>query len=248
MSSKLILDRQNASDAVIEQVSQHLPAARDALTAVLSPYLHPGETLPDVGLLVNLVARRLAVLREQMVIADDAHEEELSDDAKPQEDRDDTAADLWAMLSETRELLKGVFGASALPALGFKGSIPEDPEDLVPFSRRVVTALRAGDLPPARVPSVVVDPNALVAPLADDLERLELALDDVDREEREAEVTLRDKQAALDRYDMGFSQCASFLVGLFSLAGDDELAQRLRPSARRPGRLSESHDPHTSEG
>lgn len=247
MSSKLIQDRQAASDAVIEQVSEHLPAAREALTTVLSPYLYPGETLPDVGLLVQLVARRLARLREHMVMADDAHEEELSDDEAPREVRDDTSADLWALLQETRELLKGVFGASALPSLGFKGSIPEDPEDLAPFSRKVVAALRSGNLPPPRVPSVVVNPAALVAPLADDLETLERALDDVDREEREAEVTLRDKQAALDRYDMGFSQCASFLVGLFTLAGDDELAQRLRPSARRPGRLSEAHDPHTSE-
>lgn len=248
MSSKLILDRQNASDAVIEAVGQHLPAATDALTAVLSPYLHPGETLPDVGLLVQLVSRRLARLREQMVIADEAHEEELSDDLAPREARDDTAADLWAMLSETRELLKGVFGASALPSLGFKGGIPEEPEDLAIFSRRVVAALRAGTLPPPRAAAVAVDPVALVAPLADDLERLDHALDDVDREAREAEATLRDKQAALDRYDAGFAQCAAFLVGLFSLAGDDELAQRLRPSARRPGRLSEAHDPHTAEG
>lgn len=247
MSSKAILDRIAAADATMDQSAAHSARAREGLAAALTPYLAPGEALPDVDLVIALVQRRLAALREHMIIADEAHEEELSDDAAPRELRDDTAADLYARLMEMRELLRSLYGASALPALGFKGHTPEDPEDLLYFTRRVVIALRQGPLPHPLGASDAPDAAALVEPLVADLDDLATALEDVDREAAEAEVTLRDKQAALDRFDDGFARCVSFLAGLFSLSGDDEMAQYLRPSARRPGRLSEPHDHPTNE-
>jgi hypothetical protein len=117
-----------------------------------------------------------------------------------------------------------------------------DPTVLLRVAERALehfrgTALRP--VPEPRTPGVVVTPAAwadLIEPAADELRA---AIDEVVRERREAEVTLRDKNAALAAYDETFEGLASLLVGTFTAAGMEELAERVRPSRARRGRTNE---------
>jgi hypothetical protein len=61
----------------------------------------------------------------------------------------------------------------------------------------------------------------------------------VEREAREAEATLVAKNAALAEYDATFSSVATVVSGLLRMGGSAELAARVRPSPRRPGRTVE---------
>jgi len=83
---------------------------------------------------------------------------------------------------------------------------------------------------------------------ADKIDKLRGALDttiaDVVREAREAQGTLADKNAAIATYDTAFSRASKVLEGIFTLAGETALADRvIRPSTRRPGQTEEQAPP-----
>ena len=59
------------------------------------------------------------------------------------------------------------------------------------------------------------------------------------REAREAEQTLTRRRTALAANDLAFSCGADLLSALFWAAGEGDLADRVRPSKRRPGRVAE---------
>ena len=54
-----------------------------------------------------------------------------------------------------------------------------------------------------------------------------------------AQATLAKKNQAVEEYDRVFTGVATSLSGLFTLAGERELAEKVRPSTRRPGQTVE---------
>ncbi len=78
------------------------------------------------------------------------------------------------------------------------------------------------------------------ADLADDLKPLREEYRDllnaIDRTQKQAEGALEIKNQAIDEYDRVFGWVTRAFESLFSLAGLEELARRIRPSVRRKGR------------
>ncbi|WP_437677433.1 hypothetical protein [Sorangium sp. So ce131] len=243
MPSRLVLDRQKRASAVIAAGETHADPIAAEVGALLSPYLRKGEQMPDVSLLAQLVARALADARDRMVTADEAHLVELSDDTTPREGRDEAAHELHDELSDLRDWLTGIYDAAALERLGLAQPPPRDPAQLERFTREVVRALSAKELPEPSRKGVRWDPDETVLRI----ERLHDALlshfMDVAREAREAEVTRLARHAAISTCDERFSRAAAFLAGLFRLAGHADLAHRVRPSTRRHGQVEADAPP-----
>lgn len=247
MPSKQVIDRQKSANAVIAAGETHAERVAADLDALLSPYLQRGEKMPDLALFTRLITRSLADVRDRMVAADEAHLGELADDGPPREARDDVATELYSELTELREWLTGLYGAAALKRLGFSEATPRDPVHLERFAGEVACALGGKDLPKPRRKGVRWDADETVARIEELREALRGHLKDVAREAREAEATLVAKTAAISAYDERFSRAATALVGVFRLAGHVDLADRVRPSSRRPGQ-TEVEAPQPSPG
>jgi len=67
-------------------------------------------------------------------------------------------------------------------------------------------------------------------------------LGDVRREEREAQVTREARNASLIGWNTSYQGVATVATGLFELAGQSALADRVRPTARRRAGLTEDAD------
>ena len=78
------------------------------------------------------------------------------------------------------------------------------------------------------------------------MKRLTEARKDVAREAREAQATGVVKAKAMSAHDAMFSVGASFISAALSLVGEHELAERTRPSSRRPGTTAAAEE--ASEG
>lgn len=86
---------------------------------------------------------------------------------------------------------------------------------------------------------------AQLASLADELASV---LVEVNEAEKQADVTRQAKNEAIAAYDRKFLRVARLAEALFHFAGLHELAERARPSTRRPGRRLADEDPETDSG
>lgn len=87
-----------------------------------------------------------------------------------------------------------------------------------------------------------VDRQGFAADLDVELRPLMKALANVAKEDREKEGTLSKKQGAMTKNDAGFTAGAGWLAASCSVAGLHDLAAKVRPSGRRPGRTAEEEE------
>lgn len=246
MASKQVTDRQKSADAVIAVGLSLAPDIGSTVTLSHTPWLQPGETMPDLALFTLLLCRSLGAAKMAMIQADQAHVTELSDDPAFREARDQATHALSSFLVETREVFMGVFGSKATSTY-FKGITPRDPVVLSRFAEEVADNLSKNPLPPPRVPGAVVDVQAILQSITSQRDALDQQLKNVGREVREAQVTLDARDAAMDAYDRVFSRVASTLCELLKLAGKPELAAKVRPSTKKPGQVEQDDDDGAGE-
>ena len=243
MPSKQVVDRTKSGDAVSAAATIHAERVAQVVGNVFSPFLEKGEKMPDVRLLSILVGRWLSKAGAQMAEADEAHIHELSDDDPARERREKAQAALSDEIVELREWMSALFGARAVRSFGFSTETPRDPTALSRFAGEVCKSLREKDFPKPKREGVTFAPAKEAAKLEKLRKELDEALAEVAREAREAQGTLAKKNTAIAGYDDTFRRGAKYLEGLFTLAAEVELAERVRPSSRRPGQTEEMAPP-----
>jgi hypothetical protein len=239
MPSKQVVDRKKSADVVAAAADVHATRVAKAVEVALSPFLEKGEQMPDVKGLSVLVGKWLSNKSAAMTTADEAHIHELSDDDPVRQARDEAQAALSDELVELREWMTGLFGARAVRSLGFSAETPRDPAALSQFAGEVCKSLKEKEFPAPKRAEVNWSPAKEATKIEQLRSKLATAIADVAREAREAQGTLANKNAALAEYDDAFRRASPFLEGLFTLAGETDLANRVRPSTRRPGQTEE---------
>ncbi len=91
------------------------------------------------------------------------------------------------------------------------------------------------DLSGSEYEGVQLDVSLLVAKVVESFPELRQAIDALARQERQSEVLLLAKNEVLDQHNKTFLWIARTVESLFSLAGLEEVAKRIRPSNRRHG-------------
>lgn len=232
-----MLNHKGSADRVrsAEQVVQVITVQGDALTAGLQQSLGAD---PGVGPLLAAVRGKLNAASEALATASAAHEAELDDDHGVRAERDARLEAVYEALVDARDGIRGAYGPATLKAMGQAGRLVRRPD-------RVATAARALL---AKAPAVLaaatpragfsVDAAAMLAPVEAALPAFEAALTAVDREVREAALTLTERNRAMEAHDAVFGNAASALSALFRLANEPELARRVRPSRRRAGEVA----------
>jgi len=252
MPSKMVTDRKKSADVVIAAARSHGSAVQATTVQALRVVLKKDEAVPDLASITEYLARSLERATEAMVSADDAHEAELRDDVAPREQRDAAAAALTEAIVEMREIGTGLLGSKALASLGLDAPTPRDPAALSRFAAQVCVALRNFDGKKfrSRVRGASFHANEWVERIDGLRSSLDRMLADVAREQREAIATQAAKDNAIEAYDDIFGRTTNLLSALFRYSGDDALAKRLRPSARRPGQIidEEPGNPAPADG
>ncbi|MBK8257766.1 MAG: hypothetical protein IPK82_34495 [Polyangiaceae bacterium] len=193
---------------------------------------------PDLAAVAVLMARLLEQRGEGMEKADAAHNAELADDAEPRNERDVAARSVYAQLVSLKQGVGAVFGEAMVGQLHLSGTLPQDAAALVRLADQTVKTLKATKFPKPTLPGVkAFDVDPWVDPLAEASKALAAALKGVTREAREANATLVEKNRSMEAFDDSFSKVTAVAVALLRFCDEEELAGRLRPSARRPGTL-----------
>jgi len=239
--SKMAANRLAVSATVTSSATVH----GAEIAALLHPVLFPkGPAKPDVtAQLLDALGGVLDRAAAEVERADLAHASELLDDEEPRQRRDAAQADLAALLLQQRDTVSALYGPGTARAYGLAEALPPQPAQLVVRARSVVKQLRENpirDKPLRR--GLVIKATDLADELDEQASRLASALADVQREAREAQLTLEAKTQAAEQWQRVYQGVTSAFYGLYLLADRRDLAERIQPTARRRAGLPEPED------
>lgn len=235
--SKMVTDRQKSS-LKLQATREQFSSVGDALASRFPLIL--GRTLVAAfTLLAGAFLDWLDRATTAMVTADLANATEKGDNRALLDARDQAAERVRHVVLDLRQVIETFFGAGALAPFGIVGRLSEDPVVLQRVGAAALAHLRVFEPPPARLKSMTFDNAEWIELLKRPVAELEKALVEVARDQRQDETAMTARNRAIAEYDLAFRATASLLVGLFIAAGREDLADRVRPSSRRPGQTAE---------
>ncbi len=256
--SKQVRNQNANGDFVVSSVDTHGDDIARQL-AVMNSGLAEDERMSEEALR-SYLSWFAAVLRAQnqsLATAEDKYVSEQADDPAVRTRRKDATAELVAATIRVRGRIESLRGAEGLATYGLEQVTPRQSIALAEHVGMAIKLLR-------QRPVQIDDPllgmfdsaevaNGLEAVLAPLLQSLQ----DTQREKRELEATLIERNRALSDWLLRYRGVAGALTGIYLLAGAEELAQRIRPTVRRvtgqepppaPGEGPEQGDEGAGEG
>ncbi len=238
MASVARVSREASAREVSNALLVHQQLVAAGVVEVLKGYLPP-EQHASIPALMAALGAVLNDAAEKMIVADVDHAAELADDAPHRAARDQAKATLRETLVALKDGLNSM-DPQSLGRFGLDITIPDHPQALLSLGNDVLGYLEDKTVawPKPLRKGLILNRPDFVNYLRAEVPPLKAALDEVAREKREAEGTLKAKDLALAHYDQVFSKVANLGWALFRLAGEDKLADRIKPSPRRPGRTA----------
>lgn len=235
--------REAAAETVAAAAEVHADRVSQAFKDRFQKFAPKKQAVPDMGVVLHILAGALRAAATDLVQKSEAHDAELSDDAAPREARDSATAELVQVMVNIRGTTETVYGRAGLKALGIDGRTPTDSKAIQEHARKFVKQLKDPGLKlPKAQDGVTIDTGVWLAKVSKPLPVLTQARKDVAREEREAEITGNAKTKAMDSFDEMFGVVATFTSSMLDLIGEDDLAGRIKPSARRRGVTAEGEE------
>ncbi len=245
--TKEVLVKCDAAVELMQWTETNGATLKQKLEEHFKPYLQQGETMPDVGLLLDLMARSIADRVENAKNADRKHSQEKDEDSETREARDEADAVAREELTFLRSSLEGAHGKEALGRTGVPSRVPPTAKQLRDVLANSLSRLDSGvKLPPPRKPNIPSwSEQALKTELQSILSPLEQALKNLSRELRESEVALTEKWQAINALHATNLNSISVLIGFAKMVGLDDLADRIRVVI--PSRPSTNNTESTTE-
>ncbi len=254
--SDVILRLLDAAKEVEESVTQHGPRIARLLEERFAPrYAHLAEGQRP-NFLATLFALRdeLAASRRKLSADEQRHIELLNQITVQSIERRDLFGSLQDAYTWLRNNFAGFLGARQAEATaGLQGPTAVGTTKLL---RQVDVAVRALSKPGLRLPTeslgaTTSDPKKIASRLGKQARRLREVWERRQRLHREAQLAMLEKNESVKRHRATLFPVCETLQGYYRLAGEDELADKIRPKIprrpRRPIQLEPAAEPEAPE-
>jgi hypothetical protein len=248
--SQEVMRRKNLCEIVLGAVRIQGRRIADSLGEILTPLLQPEEQQPDFGLMFDLYGRSLELHCRHMEDADEAHRQQTTAFDEIRNRRDELSDRLKERYLSLRATCTGVLGEKSLAPLGLDINMAQEPKAVLAQTRIVRDRLRRPGValvPERWITGSPLDPESLAQEFDDDVEALTGTLREVVDQGKSVDILLVAKQKSIEDFQGAFIPIAQALEASFRVAGEVELADRIRPTIRRLTRPSEDEQPPASE-
>ncbi len=249
--SKEVTDRMKSCLFLITALWQQGPRVAERLLELVRPHLLEGDEEPDFFAALVALARHLEASLERLVAADkrlyaaNAHLDRL------RALRDELFSRLARKMARVRLTLVNQYVAPQLFVLGLGRETARTPMALVRQTGQVELAFQGADLTQLLGEQVFAEPIDLrsqvaeLPPIAKDLRQTLKRVDEAQRKVDQAKV---DKDEDMKAHDVLYVRNARSFEDSCRMIGAGELADRVRPAERRPGRPKKEEAGEPTEG
>lgn len=175
----------------------------------------------------------LVTTNKQLAVAEQHYIMEQADAPGVRLERDDSFNALLSCAIQVRARVTDVFGPPALATYGLQEPAPRTPEPLQAYTGTVVMLLRKHPRTAVDMLGSEFDTVRAAALLEQKVIALEQSRQQVLAEKRELDAALLTRNASMTDWERTYRGVANALAGLYHLAGEAELASRIRPTERR---------------
>ena len=236
MVTRAFVNRKRSLEPLLSSARTHANNVGEACDKVLIGRLPEVDTK---AFILGMVAT-LEDQFDQYGQALKALSDELADDPPIRAKLEEKRSVHYQHLVLWRQQIEALYGSEAVRFLGFEGNTPQESRTMLAFSQSLYE--RADQLAgyAAKIDFVQLDIEAMKVKLLAFATAHQEAFDASIGEQHEADAALVKKDQLQASYDRAFQYTATMLQCFFRMAGEDELASRIRPSYRRPGQLHEA--------
>ncbi len=185
-------------------------------------------------------ARALKERLARLVAADETHYKEKAVYSALLKKRDSLTRDLTKLVVALRRIVLGEHEDPDMGQLGFEGETAREPVPLLRQADRVVEVLADGEIHDILGPPIFKDssfePKDRGNQLKKKAKKLHTVVDEIGDAKRRTEEAFLAKEEAAKEYDQLFLRAGRIFEDSCRLVGRDALADRIRPSEKRPGR------------
>lgn len=224
---------------VLSAFDKHGEAIAMRLEAELFPAGAPSPL--TVAMILTAMRGLLERRLDEARMKETALAEERADDAPVRKQRDHYDGACRERLMSVRSLVEGAYGREAAERTGLAGRVPDAPDLVVQKAETAASLLETTDLGPPRT-GAPLDLVQLAGDLRLAASRSRDGLRAVQQEKREEHEALHQRDRAMRALSRAYSGVADLLVALATLAERDDVAERVRPTARRRAGFPEQQD------
>lgn len=217
----------------------------EKLHATTEPHLRPGDQAPEFLATVVALGRRLETALERLLVEDDNVYDASARLGRRYKEQQAVMSTVGQMVSRLRRGLLSQFKKPRLDGLGIEARNPRQPVMMLRLAERMLKSFERDDLEERLGEpffAQAFDPRAQAAEIAPAVDELRRALRRIDEARRDLDRAVTAKKRVQKEYDVLFLHTARTFETFCRLAGENELADRVRPSVRRPGQTRQKLD------
>ena len=240
-TSKEVTDRENRCQFLVTAITKQGPRIADMLLGLVRPFLLPDDAVPDyMGSLVSLT-RRLGGALVRLRSADERVYAATAKRSRLRRQLDQKTKELGKLLSRFLQTVSHQFVDPSLGELGLESPTNRNAIPLLRQAERIDETFGRDNVDQLLGESSFsqpADPRAYVADVkavADEVRDLDRQ---VDEHRREYDEALVEKNKAKKEHDRLFLHTARTFESFCRLAGEDELADRVRETQKRRRRTT----------
>ncbi|HAA58447.1 MAG TPA: hypothetical protein DCE42_27030 [Myxococcales bacterium] len=215
-----------------DYVGSSLQSQRTILVDGLSASLG-GLSKAEWEKVIDVFYQHLDGANHTLVQKEQAYVAEQTDDTPSRDQRDADLADCQDIVVKVRDRLFSIGGEMLAKEFGLPSAVPQRPDKLAKIAASAAKLLYAQKQDFVDEFNETTSPQKLAAALEAKAKVLDASLKKVQQEVRELQSALVQREQARENWDKAYKGVSRIAEGLFFLADNPELAERVRYTVRR---------------